>query len=114
MPVTEKNKKVIHAARSFKPVMLSDSKEIPTRIEIMQAGEWPDDSNKGHLVITIADLHDFKNNFDKGVGMPGGPGFGLPVDFAHEDWNRAAGWMQELEGEGDKLYANQEWSGDRN
>jgi hypothetical protein len=28
--------------------------------------------------------------------MPGGKGFGIPIDFSHEEWAAAAGWIKEL------------------
>lgn len=111
MPVTEMNTKKVLPTRRFLPVIADSSQELPSRIEIMRAGEWPDDSNKGHMVITTADLLEFKSNFDKGVGMPGGQGFGLPIDFAHEEWGKAAGWIKSLEVDGEVMYAAVEWSG---
>lgn len=101
-------------ARTFKPIMAATSTDIPTRIEVMRTGDWPDDSNKGHFTIAIEDLYQVKANFDTGIAMPGGAGFGLPIDFMHEEWNKAAGWMKSLEvevlGTVGKLYANVEWT----
>jgi hypothetical protein len=114
MSPTQVENKNISNARTFKALgfIKSDqgTDEIPTRIELIKAGQWPDDSNKGYLKITKADLEEFKSNFDNGVGMPGGKGFGLPIDFSHEEWAAAAGWIKELEIVGNTLFANVEWS----
>jgi len=100
-----------HLAKTFRPIRAAKAGEaLPTSIELIKAGEWPDDSNKGFMKITTADLLEFKNNFDKGVGMPGGAGFGLPIDFSHEEWAAAAGWIKEVSVEGDTLIATVEWS----
>jgi hypothetical protein len=104
------NTKIARIARTFKPLNAAKNKELPSRIEIMRAGQWPDDSNKGFMKITTADLLEFKKNFDEGTGMAGGPGFGLPIDFMHEEWNKAAGWMKDLVVEDDVLYADVEWT----
>jgi hypothetical protein len=98
-------------ARTFRAIHAAkDTQKLPTQIEIIKAGEWPDDSNKGFMKITTADLLEFKKNFDEGIGMPGGAGFGLPIDFSHEEWDKAAGWIKEVVVEGDTLYGKVEWS----
>lgn len=100
-------------ARTFKVLNASDvsNGKLPTRIEILKAGTWPASSNKGQLEITVSDLQEMKTNFDNGIGMAGGAGFGLPVDFMHEDWNKAAAWIKGLQVDGDTLYADPvEWS----
>jgi hypothetical protein len=114
MSPTQVENKNISNARTFKALGFIKSDQgtdvIPKRIELIKAGQWPDDSNKGYLKITKADLEEFKSNFDNGVGMPGGKGFGLPIDFSHEEWAAAAGWIKELEIVGNTLFANVEWS----
>ena len=101
----------INIARTFRTINADNAKQLPTRIEILKAGKWPSSSNKGELEITTADLKEMKANFDSGVGMPGGAGFGLPVDFMHEDWNKAGAWIKGLEIEGSTLYADPvEWT----
>lgn len=100
----------LQAARTFKPITADASGTVPERIEILKAGMWPDGSAKGHLDITIPNLVEMVSNFDRGVGMPGGAGTGLPIDYGHEEWAQAAGWMKSLELIGDTLYAHVEWS----
>jgi hypothetical protein len=74
MSPTQVENKNISNARTFKALgfIKSDqgTDEIPTRIELIKAGQWPDDSNKGYLKITKADLEEFKSNFDKGTACP--------------------------------------------
>lgn len=95
--------------RTRTTIMADSSAALPTRIEIMRAGTWPASSVKGPLTITLADLQEMKRNFDAGVGIPSGLGK-LPIDFSHEEWAQAAGWISGLEVEGDVLYAAVEWS----
>lgn len=99
-------------ARTYKPLIAADSSNaLPSRIEIMRAGTWPSDSNKGAMNITDSDLLEFKTNFDSGTGMAGGSGTGLPIDFEHEYWGKAAGWMKGLVVEAGVLYADPvEWT----
>lgn len=100
----------INIARTFRTIKADSSKDLPTRIEILKAGIWPASSNKGQLEITVSDLHEMKANFDAGIGMPGDGDVGLPVDFMHEDFNKAAAWIQSLEIEGVTLFATVEWT----
>lgn len=81
---------------------------LPTRIEVMRAGTWID-SMKGTLIITTGDLQEFKINFDNGLGQAG-EGLGLPIDFMHESWGKAAGWIKNVEVEDEVLYATVEWT----
>lgn len=85
---------------------------IPSRIEVMRAGSWPENNNKGRaLTITTADLNEFANNFKAGIGVPGGKAFGqIPIDFSHADGQQAAGWITNLEVDGTILYADVNWT----
>lgn len=86
--------------------------KLPTRIEILRAGKW-ENSWKGDLEILIADLWEMKRNFDKGVGLPDGGSEGAPIDFSHNEWAEAAGWIKALEVDEANgiLYASEiEWS----
>ena len=70
--------------------------EPPARIMLMKTGTW-DDSWKGKLAISAEDLLQYKQNIEKGLGVPGRGKTGLPIDFAHEDNKEAAGWIKGLE-----------------
>lgn len=85
---------------------------IPDRIEVMRAGSWPEQNNKGRaLTITATDLQEFVDNFKAGIGVPGGSNFGqIPIDFAHKDALEAAGWITNLEVEGNILFADVTWT----
>lgn len=96
-------------ARAYKPILADSNAQLPYKIEIMRVGEW-NDSIKGNLTIVESDLVEMKANFDNGVGMSGGAGFGLPIDFAHNDHLEAAGWMTELSISEGVLYAHVDWS----
>lgn len=104
------DEKINSIARTFQPLNASAEGAIPTRIEILKAGSWPASSVKGPIVITTDDLMEMKANFDAGIGMAGGAGFGLPIDFMHNEWDKAGGWIKELEIEGQTLFAIVEWS----
>jgi hypothetical protein len=109
---TATNKTNMLASRGFRPINLVTADDgnvtLPTRIEVMKAGTWQD-SVKGNLIISTVDLQQMKDNFDAGMSQPY-PGFGLPIDFGHEDWDKAAGWIKALSVEGDTLYADVEWT----
>lgn len=101
--------KPVLASRRLVPIMASNS-EVPSQIQLIKAGSWPASSAKGPLEITIADLHEFKRNFDAGVGLPGDGEIGLPIDFSHNSWEEAAGWIKSLDVVGDVLMASVEWT----
>lgn len=104
----EKNKQD-SIVKAYRAIKADDSGDLPSKIMLVQAGEWPD-SVKGNLSISVGDLLQMKMNFDNGVARPG-QGLGLPIDFSHNEWEQAAGWINELEVDGDTLYSvNTEWS----
>lgn len=99
------------------PIQLSADGELPSRIMLMQSGNWPN-SVKGDFSISVDDLKEIKNNFDSGVGFPtDDASTGLAIDFKHEYADEAAAWIKGLElsvdaatGEA-KLFANPiEWT----
>jgi len=94
----------MNAARTLRPILADKDGELPTRIMIMKAGTWAD-SVKGNLIISTEDLKEMVENFNRGLGQAG-EGIGLPIDFSHNDWAEAAGWIQGLVVEGDTLYAD--------
>lgn len=77
-------------------LMAAADGQLPERLELIKAGVWTN-SWKGDLEITVADLLEMKLNFAKGIGLPGGGSAGAPIDFAHADWDKAAGWIKALE-----------------
>lgn len=103
-------KQKISAARTMNSIVADSSKQLPTRIQLIKAGKWVD-SVKGNIEITLDDLNEFKENFDRGYGLPGNGEIGLPVDFKHEDWDKAGAWIKGLTVEGGTLYADPvEWT----
>lgn len=103
--------KVIQAGRYGSAIQADSNGDLPTRIEVMRAGSWPETSNKGMLYITDDDLQGFVVNFKNGVGVPGGTTFGqIPIDFSHEDYREAAGWITDLSVENGILYASVTWT----
>lgn len=90
-------------------IMADGSKTAPSQIEVLRAGVWPASSMKGPMTITTADLQEFKSNFDAGVGMSKGLKQ-LPIDFSHDSWAEAAGWITALTVVGESLMASVEWS----
>lgn len=88
------------------------SGKLPTRIEILRAGVW-ENSWKGDLEILVSDLLEMKLNFAKGIGLPDSGSEGAPIDFSHNEWAEAAGWIKALEVDEANgiLYASEiEWS----
>ncbi|MFI2837554.1 phage protease [Mycolicibacterium sp. PDY-3] len=83
---------------------------VPTQIELLRIGEWHTLWH-GDFEITIADLHEYAANFAKGVGLVEGSGK-APVNYAHEEWDKAAGWMTGLSVDENRnaLVASVEWT----
>ncbi|MGW5074061.1 phage protease [Rhodococcus sp. NPDC004095] len=83
---------------------------VPTTIELLRVGEWHTLWH-GDFEITIADLHEYAANFAKGVGLVEGSGK-APVNYAHEEWDKAAGWMTGLSVDESRnaLVASVEWT----
>lgn len=77
-------------------LVADNSRNLPTRLELLRAGIW-ENSWKGDLEITIADLLEMKVNFAKGTGLPGKGVEGAPVDYSHNDYAKAAFWIKALE-----------------
>lgn len=104
---TEKFLGSLHQLRQIKA---DANGELPTDIMLVKAGTWPN-SVKGAVAVTVADLNEMAANFNKGVGRANGGTLGLPIDFMHQEWDQAAGWINEVEVRGDALWSvNTEWS----
>lgn len=82
----------------------------PATIELLRIGEWHTLWH-GDFEITIADLHEYAANFAKGIGQVEGSGR-LPINYAHEEWDKAAGWMTALSVDESRnaLVASVEWT----
>ena len=74
-----------------------------TKIQIMKAGKF--DHPYGPFEITDRDLQMFELNFKNNVRR-----VDLAVDYSHDAGAKAAGWFKDVVAEGDKLYAEIEWT----
>jgi len=78
-------------------VELDASGQPPSRIMIMQTGNWPD-SMKGNFTINLDDLKQIKENFDNKIGFPtADASTGLAIDFMHNYAAQAGAWIKGLE-----------------
>lgn len=94
-------------------IQADSSGKVPDWIQLLQVGEWSSASNKGHLVETLASLGEYKRNFDAGISQSkddAGKFIGLPIDYTHNSWDKAAGWIQEMKIEDDSLIARVDWT----
>ncbi|MBS4040404.1 MAG: hypothetical protein KGZ81_07375 [Flavobacteriales bacterium] len=108
--VKNTKEKFAGALHTLQPIRADSNDELPSEIMLVKSGTWPN-SVKGALKITKADLEEMKANFDNGVGRAGGGSIGLPIDFSHNEWAEAAGWIEEVEVRGNALWATKlEWS----
>lgn len=82
----------------------------PSTIELLRTGDWKTPWH-GDFEITIADLHEFAANFAKGIGLVEADKR-APINYAHEAWNKAAGWITNLavDEEREALVASTEWT----
>jgi hypothetical protein len=110
MPVPEATKPKNHVMRTMVPIKADANSTLPDRIELVRAGSWPAESNKGMLWITPSDLLEMKANFDANIGTPGKSGQ-LAIDFKHEDYAEAGCWIHAMQVDGDVLYGTKlEWT----
>lgn len=111
-PAAVKTNRFLGAVRTRAVVTADENGELPTRIQLIKAGNWPN-SVKGALKISKSDLQAMADNFAAGVGRGGNKQIGLPIDFSHNEWDEAAGWINGLVVDGSSLYADPvEWSTD--
>lgn len=82
----------------------------PSTIELLRTGDWRTPWH-GDFEITIADLHEFAANFAKGIGLVEADKR-APINYAHEAWNKAAGWITSLavDEAREALVASVEWT----
>jgi phage I-like protein len=96
--------KIDGAVRTVLAIKADATGKAPQQLQLVQAGEWPG-SYKGNLIITTADLLQMKANFDAGVGLPDNGSQGAPIDYSHNDWDKAAGWITAVDIVDDMLVA---------
>lgn len=78
-------------------------------IEVLEAGVWRT-LYHGDFMITPDDLQAYVDNFVAGIGLPGNGEYGAPIDYKHESWDKASGWMKSLRVVEDTLMATVEWT----
>lgn len=100
--------KIERIARTSHIVTADSNGNLPTRIEVLKTGVWRTPYH-GDFMITPEDLNEYVANFQANIGQVVA-GIGLPIDFSHEDYKEAAGWMTKLYVEGDSLIADVDWS----
>ncbi|MGR3179931.1 MAG: phage protease [Candidatus Anammoxibacter sp.] len=61
-----------------------------TEVQLLRTGEF-DHTFYGEMIITQDMLREMKKNFDDGVR-----GVDLAVDYSHESWGEAAGWIENI------------------
>lgn len=119
-PVMVKTKKSIEVSRSISMVIANDDGQpnritadstgsLPESIEVLRVGMWRTPYH-GDIMIMPEDLDAYVNNFNDGVARADDGKMGLPINFAHESWEKAAGWMTELYVQGQSLMAKVEWT----
>lgn len=109
-PTVVEKTKIAASVRTRTKLLADASGKVPTRLQIIKAGKW-NNSIKGDLEITIADLEEMVENFNRGIGLPLSGAEGAAIDYKHEEWSRAAGWIKKLTVENGILYADEiEWT----
>lgn len=109
--VTRRVSLVLADAKGGTSVVLADtSGNVPTEFELLKVGMWRTPYH-GDIMITPDDLNIYVDNFKAGLAVPGnGKIQKLPINYAHESWEKAAGWFVP-EVRGDTLWATEvEWT----
>lgn len=102
---------VVLANAEGKPsVILADSTgNVPSKFELLKVGMWRTPYH-GDIMIMPSDGETYIENFKAGYGVSGNNMGKLPINYAHESWNKAAGWFVP-EFDGETLWATQvEWT----
>jgi Mu-like prophage I protein len=117
-PVSEKEKisisrqvSIILADRNSKPheIKADASGTLPSEFELLTVGMWRTPYH-GDIMIMPSDLDEYIENFKAGLGVSGNNMGKLPINYAHESWNKAAGWFVPAV-RGDKLMATEvDWT----
>ena len=110
MNTLEVNKtKIDRVARTVHPIMADESGNAPKSIELLKVGMWRT-PNHGDFMITPEDLQEYVANFQNNIGLPGNGAYGAPVDYKHESWDKASGWIKKIYVNGDTLMGEVEWT----
>jgi hypothetical protein len=104
--VNTKNDRILRTSVAIKADAASGNS---VEIEVLQAGVWRT-LYHGDFMITPDDLQAYVDNFVAGVGLPGNGKDGAPIDYKHESWDKAAGWMTNLRVSEDSLIATVTWT----
>jgi len=109
-PLAEAEKtKMDRIAKRSISICADKNGNAPKTIELLKTGVWRT-PNHGDFMITEEDLAEYVTNFDNHIGLPGKGVAGAPVDYKHESWDKAAGWIVKLKVEGDTLIGEVEWT----
>lgn len=102
---------IVLADRNLQPqaIKADASGKPPTVIELLKVGIWRTPYH-GDFMVTPEDLDEYVENFSAGVGLVNGGALGAPIDYKHEDWDKAAGWIKSIFVEGNTLMGNVEWT----
>jgi phage I-like protein len=91
------------------PIKADASGQAPAEIEVLKAGVWRT-LYHGEFMVTPDDLQEYVDHFNANIGLPGEGANGAPIDYKHENWDKAAGWMKSLSVQGDALIAKVKWT----
>lgn len=106
---TTANTKTDRVLRTSIPIKADAASGDGVQLEVLQAGVWRT-LYHGDFMITPDDLQAYVDNFVAGVGLPGNGKDGAPIDYKHESWDKAAGWMTDLKVQEDSLIATVTWT----
>lgn len=85
------------------------SGEIPKVIDYLKVGNWRTPYH-GDFMITPEDLEEYVANFKAAVALPDKGSKGAPIDYKHENYDKAAGWIKKFTIDGDTLKAHVKWT----
>lgn len=91
--------------------MAASEGKIPTEIELMKVGSYKSYAYN-EFEITESDLAGFVESFERGIRAKGenGEDKSLPINFAHNMYGEAAGWITGLRASNGSLFATTEWT----
>lgn len=77
---------------------------VPVKVQVLRIGKFSD-PRYGNFEIKLSDLESMVQNFESKIR-----GVDIAVDYFHESDKIAAGWMQRLYIEENKLFADVKWT----